>query len=120
MKQFNEIFDKAMVEVESSEIAMLGVDIPVVTIDGHSWVEFVTWANKVLSPDLELRDAWINPARCCVNAEVAGVFNEKSASALKASGITEYALNAEMGIDDCGQYTYDAILKLSIPCIPNV
>lgn len=114
MKQFNKIFGKAMIEVTPDDIAMLGSDVPVVTANGYTYADFVTWANKAFSPNLELVRASINSGSCVV-CQIMGVFNEKSASTLKANGFTEWAITMEELCDDDGRSSGYSDLFLNIP-----
>ena len=119
MKQFSEIFGKAMIEITPKEVAMLGKSVPVIVVNDHYWVEFTTWANKAFSPNLEIRYAYNDGSGCCLIAVLNGVFNEKSASTLKANGITEYAITAGMQYDDCGT-PLNPELELHIPYVPSI
>ena len=114
MKQFNEIFGKVMIEVTPADIAMLGPDVPVVTVNGYTYADFVTWVNKAFSPNLEL--GWAsNHSGSCVVCKINGVFNEKSASTLKANGFTEWAIEADDLCDDGGRPLGCSALYLNIP-----
>ena len=114
MKQFNEIFGKVMIEVTPTEVAMLGTDTPIVNVNGSTWAEFVTWANKAFSPNLEL--GWAsNYSGSCVVCKINGTFNEKSASTLKANGFTEWAIEADDTCDDDGRPLNCSALYLNIP-----
>ena len=119
MKQFNEIFGKVMIEVTPVDITMLGKDVPIVTIKGQNYADFVTWANKAFSPNLELEWASNNSGSCVV-CKINGVFNEKCASTLKANGFTEWAIVADDLYDDDGKPLCCSALYLNIPCIPDV
>jgi hypothetical protein len=121
MKQFNKIFGKVMIEVSPTDVAMLGTSVPVVAVNDHHWVEFITWANKAFSPHLELEHAFKDGSRCCIIARITGVFNEKSVSALKASGFIEFSVSAEEDCcDDEGRPLYGSSLYLHIPYIPSI
>ena len=115
MKKFNEIFGKVMIEVTPTEVAMLGAEVPVVAVNGHSYAEFVTWANKSFSPNLMLNWA-SNNSGCCVVAEINGVFNEKSASTLRANGFTEWAIQADDKYDEDGRPLGCPGLYINFPC----
>lgn len=118
MKKFNEIFGNVMIEVTPTEVAMLGADVPVITLNGSTWAEFTTWANKALSPNLVIRNCWFSGCRTAVRASI-GSFNEKSASTLKANGFMEYSISAEEDFDGEGS-PCGCCLVLNIPIIPNV
>ena len=115
MKQFNVIFGQVMIEVTPTDCAMLGADVPVVAVNGHSYADFVTWANKAFSPNLKFKWA-SNNSGCCVVAAIDGVFNEKSTSTLKANGFTEWAIEAVDQYDDEGRPIGCLGLCLNIPC----
>ena len=118
MKKFNEIFGKVMIEVTPTEVAMLGADVPVVNVNGSTWAEFRTWANKALSPNLVVRRCWFSGCRTAVHASIEA-FNEKSASTLKANGFMDYSITAEENFEDDGR-PCGCCLVLNIPVIPNV
>ena len=121
MKKFNEIFGRVMIEVTHTEVAMLGADIPTVSMNGSTWAEFTTWANRSFSPNLEIAYAyWGDGSHCGISAKIAGTFNEKSVSTLKANGITEWCLVADEQYDDDGRPLGMPGLYLNIPCIPDV
>lgn len=120
MKKFNEIFGKVMIEITPTEVAMLGADVPVIVLNGHSYAEFVTWANKSFSPNIELDYAYDDGSGCCIIAKINGVFNEKSASTLKANGFTEYAIVAEDSFDDDGRPIGSPCLCLHIPYVQSI
>lgn len=114
MKQFNKIFNKVMIEVTPTDIAMLGPDVPVITANGYTYADFVTWANKAFSPNLEF--GWAsNNSGSCVVCKINGVFNEKSASTLKANGFTEWAIKIDDLCDDEGRSFGCSALFLNIP-----
>jgi len=117
MKRFKEIFNTAMVEITPTDIAMLGKDVPVVSFNSRNYADFVSWANRAFSPNLVFSHAYICPGSCVV-AKIDGIFNEKSASTLKANGITEWAIKAdEVYGEDVP--TGCPALFLNIPCIPD-
>ena len=118
MKKFKEIFGKVMIEVTPTEVAMLGCDVPMVTLNGSTWAEFETWANKALSPNLAVRSCWFSGCRTAVHASIEA-FNEKSASTLKANGFMEYSITAEETFEDDGR-SCGYCLVLNIPVIPDV
>jgi hypothetical protein len=118
MKKFNEIFGKVMIEVTPTEVAMLGYNVPMVTLNGSTWVEFKTWANKALSPNLAVRTCGISGCRTAVYA-IIDSFNEKSASTLKANGFMDYSVTAEEDFVEDGR-PCGSCLVLNIPVIPNV
>ena len=118
MKKFNEIFGKVMIEVTSTEVAMLEHNVPVVNVSGSTWAEFKTWANKALSPNLVVRSCWFSGCRTVVRASIEA-FNEKSASTLKANGFMEYSITAEETFEDDGR-PCGYCLILNIPVIPDV
>ena len=118
MKKFNEIFGKVMIEVTPTEVAMLGYDVPMVTLNGSTWAEFETWANKALSPNLVVRSCWFSGCRTAVHASIEA-FNEKSASTLKANGFMDYSITAEEDFEDDGR-PCGYCLVLNIPVVPNV
>ena len=118
MKKFNEIFGKVMIEVTPTEVAMLGADVPVVNVKGSTWAEFITWANKALSPNLKVVGGWISGCGTAIHANIKS-FNEKSASTLKANGFMEYSITAEETFEDDGR-PCGYCLVLNIPVIPNV
>ena len=118
MKHFKEIFGKVMIEITPVDVAMLGTNVPVVTINSQNYADFVTWANKAFSPNLKFRCASIYPDGC-VTAEINGVFHEKSASTLKANGITEWAIKADYQYEEDG-CPIGPVLYLNIPCTPDV
>jgi hypothetical protein len=118
MKHFKEIFGKVMIEITPTEVAMLGYDVPMVTLNGSTWAEFETWANVALSPNLTVRSCWFSGCRTAVHANVEA-FNEKSASALKANGFMEYSITAEEDFEEDGR-PCGSCLVLNIPVIPNV
>ena len=120
MKQFKEIFGKVMIEITPVDVTMLGADVPIVTINGQNYADFVTWANKVFSPNLEFGYAYIHPDGCVVIAKINGVFHEKSASTLKANGITEWAIKADEQYEEDGSPIGCPALYLNISCIPDV
>ena len=113
MKKFNEIFDKVMIDVTPTEVAMLGVDVPVVNVNGSTWAEFITWANKALNPNLKVISCWVSGCGTAVHVAIE-TFTDKSASTLKANGFTDYSITAMDDVDDdgrpCGSY-----LVLNIP-----
>lgn len=115
MKQFKRIFGKVMMEASFTDVAMLGADVPVITLNGSSWVEFITWANKAFSPNLKLSYAGFTGDGTCVYAKVEGVLNEKGISTLKANEFKEFSITAEEDFDEecrpCG-----CALWLNIPC----
>lgn len=115
MKYFEEIFGKVMLEVTSTEVAMLGADTPVVTANGKAWVEFTTWANKFFSPHLMLDEyAWLTADR--VKTRILGNFTPKCASVLKANGIDDYIIYSDYIYDDDGRPT-GVSLYLAIPYV---
>lgn len=114
MKKFNEIFGKVMIEVTPTEVAMLGADVPVVNVNGSTWAEFITWANKALSPNLTVKSCWISGCRTAVHA-IIGTFTDKSASELKANGFMDYSVTAEEDFEeDCGPCGSYLILNIPI------
>lgn len=113
MKHFIEIFGKVMIEVTPTEVAMLGCDVPVVTVGGSTWAEFKTWANKALSPNLTVISCWISGDRTAVHATIE-TFTVKSASTLKANGFTEYYVTADESFDEDGR-PWGCSLVLNIP-----
>lgn len=121
MKHLKEIFGRVMIEITSTEVAMLGADVPTVSVYGAIWAEFTTWANKSFSPNLEIAYSyWGDGSHCGISAKIAGVFNEKSVATLKANGITEWCLVADEQYDDDGRPIGVPGLYLNIPCIPDV
>ena len=115
MKQFNEIFGKVMIEVTPTEVAMLGTDVPVVTVGGHTYADFVTWANKSFSPHLMLGEyAWFTSDR--VKARILGNFTPKCASALKANGFDDYTIYSDSVYEEDGKPIGDS-LYLAIPYV---
>ena len=120
MKHFKEIFGKVMVEITPVDVVMLGADVPVVTINGQNYADFVTWANKAFNPNLEFGYAYIYHGDCVVVAKINGVFHEKSASTLKANGITEWAIKADEQYEEDGSPIGCPALYLNISCIPDV
>ena len=121
MKKFNEIFGKVMIEVTPTEVAMLGADVPVVNVNGSTWAEFTTWANKSFSPNLKIAySCWGDGSHCSISARIDGAFNEKSVSTLKANGITEWAIKADDQYEEDGRPIGCPALYLDIPCIPDV
>ena len=119
MKHFKEIFGKVMIELSPKDVAMLGTSVPVVVLNDAYYTEFTTWANKAFSPNLEFGYASIYPDGCVV-AKINGVFHEKSASTLKANGITEWAIKADDQYEEDGRPIGYPALYLNIPCIPDV
>ena len=113
MKHFKEIFGKVMIEITPTEAAMLGTDTPVVNVNGSTWAEFETWANKALSPNLAVRSCWISGCRTAIRANIES-FNEKSASTLKANGFMEYSVTAEEDFEEDGR-PCGSCLVLNIP-----
>ena len=113
MKKFNEIFGKVMIEVTPEDVAMLGADVPVVNINGSTWAEFITWANKALSPNLKVESCWISGCRTAVHAAI-GTFTDKSASTLKANGFVDYSITAEEDYEEDGR-PCSSYLALNIP-----
>ena len=116
MRKFDKIFDKVMIEITPTEVAMLK-DVPVVTMNGSTWVEFTTWANMTFSPHLHVRGCWLSGCGTCVHTIIEN-FDEKSHSVLKANGIDKYSIDAD------GDYTEDGriisyYLELNIPVIPT-
>lgn len=118
MKHFKEIFGRVMIEVTPTEVAMLGADIPTVSMNDSIWVEFKTWANKALSPNLAVRTCGISGCGTAVYA-IIDSFNEKSASTLKANGFMDYSITAEEDFIEDGR-PCGSCLVLNIPVIPNV
>ena len=118
MKKIAELFGRVMIEVTPTDVAMMGKDVPVVTVKGSTWAEFETWANKALSPNLVVRNCWFSGCRTVVLAGIEA-FNEKSASILKASGFMEYSITAEEDFEDGGR-PCGCCLVLNIPIIPDV
>ncbi len=119
MKQFKEIFGEVMIKAPLADVTMMGADVPVVTLNASTWVEFVTWANKAFSPNLKLSYARFNSVMDCVSAKVEGALNEKSISTLKANDIKEFSITADEGFDEDGM-PCGCVLWLNIPCIPDV
>lgn len=115
MKQFKEIFGKVMMEASFTDVTMMGADVPVVTLDASTWVEFVTWANKAFSPNLKLSYAIFNSVMDCVFAKVEGALDEKGISTLKANGIKEFSITADEDCDEDGR-PCGCALWLRIPC----
>ena len=115
MKQFKEIFGRVMMEASSADVAMMGTDVPVVTLNASTWVEFITWANKAFSPNLKLSYAVFNSVMGCVFVKVEGTFDEKSISTLKANDIKEFSITADEDCDDDGR-PCGCALWLKIPC----
>ena len=115
MKQFKEIFGKVMMEVSFTDVTMMGADIPVVTLNAFTWVEFITWANKAFSPNLKLSYAGFNSVMNCVFATVEGALDAKSISTLKANDIKEFSITADEDCDDEGR-PCGCALWLNIPC----
>lgn len=121
MKHFKEIFGKVMIEVTPTEVAMLGTDVPTVSVNGQTFADFVTWANKAFSPNLEFGYVgWGDGSHCGISAEINGTFNEKSVATLKANGITEWCIVADDYYDDDGRPIDCSALYLNIPCTPDV
>jgi hypothetical protein len=118
MKHFKEIFGKVMIEITPVDIAMLGADVPVVTINGQNYADFVDWANKAFSPNLELGRAFFSDA-AVLYTTLEGAFNEKSVATLKANGINEFNVTSEMECADDG-CPLGCALWLTIPIIPDV
>ena len=118
MKKFAEIFGRVMVEVTPTDVAMMGKDAPVITVEGSTWAEFETWANKAFNPNLVVRSCWFSGCRTAVHASIEA-FNEKSASTLKANGFMEYSITAEEDFEENGR-PCGCCLVLNIPVIPNV
>jgi hypothetical protein len=118
MKKIAELFNRVMIEVTSTDVAMMGKDVPVVTAKGSTWAEFETWANKALSPNLVVRGCWFSGCRTVVCARIEA-FNEKSASTLKANGFMGYSITAEVDFEEDGR-PYGCSLVLNIPVIPDV
>lgn len=117
MKRFKEIFGKAMIEITPTDVAMLGTDVPVVSFNSRNYADFVSWANRAFSPNLVFSHAYICPS--CVIAKIDGIFDEKSASTLKANGITEWAIKADEEYGEDGPTGCPALF-LNIPYIPDV
>jgi len=118
MKKIAELFGRVMIEVTPTDVAMMGKDVPVVTVKGSTWAEFETWANKALSPNLVVRSCWFSGCRTAIHASIKA-FNEKSASALKANGFIEYSITAEENYEEDGR-SCGYCLVLNIPVIPDV
>ena len=113
MKNFAEIFGKVMIDITPTEAAMLGNDVPVVKLNGSTWSEFTTWANKALSPNLVVNECWFSGCGTSVHATIES-FNEKSASTLKANGFTEYSITTEEAFEEDGR-PCGTCLVLNIP-----
>ncbi len=119
MKHFKEIFGKVMMEVSPTDVAMLGEETPIVTVNGTKYAEFLIWANKGLSPNLTLECCYFRGDQISISAKIKDCFTEKSASVLKANGIKEFAVCAEDDCDEDGR-PLDASLWLNIPIEPLV
>jgi hypothetical protein len=118
MKKFAEIFGRVMIEVTPADVAMMGKDVPVVTVEGSTWAEFEEWSNKAFSPNLAVRSCWFSGCRTVVCASIEA-FSEKSASILKANGFMEYSITAEEDFEEGGR-PCGYCLVLNIPIIPEV
>lgn len=116
MKRFALIFDKVMIEPTKSELEALmslSENFPVVTMNGFKWVEFLNWINICMSPNVKINRCWLNPDETIVIATMDS-FNEKSASTLKANGITKFNITASFTGDEDG-YPCNTCLMLNIP-----
>ena len=113
MRQFNEIFDKVMIEVTPTEVAMLGTDVPTINLNGSTWAEFTTWANIALSPNLQITRAYVSGCGTTIHSIIKS-FNDKSAATLKANGFKEYSITADDCYEDDGR-PCGPCLVLSIP-----
>ena len=116
MKQFALIFGKVMIESTKNELealTALSENFPVVTMNGSKWVEFSTWANICMSPNIKINNCWLSHDENTVVVTMDS-FNEKSASTLKANGITKFNLTASFTGDEDG-YPCNTCLMLNIP-----
>ena len=113
MKKFNEIFGKVMIKITPEDVAMLGADVPVVNVNGSTWAEFTTWANKALSPNLVVKSSWISGCGTAVHA-IIETFTDKSASTLKANGFMEYSVTAEECFEEDGRPYSSLVLNIPI------
>ena len=113
MKHFKEIFGRVMIKVTPTEVAMLGADIPTASMNGSTWAEFTTWANKAFSPNLKVESCWISGCGTAVHATTE-TFTDKSASTLRANGFTDYSITAMDDFDDDGR-PCGSCLVLNIP-----
>lgn len=116
MKQFKQIFGKVMIEVTPVEVAMLGADVPVVAVNGQSWAEFSTWANKSFHPNLEIAEAFLSEQDETVRARIRNYFTRKSASTLSAH-FNEWEIYADDVYDTDGRPFGTPELYLSIPYV---
>lgn len=119
MKQFKEIFGKVMIEITPVEVAMLGADVPIVTINNHSWAEFSTWANKSFHPNLEIAPAFFSEQDSTVRARIRNFFTRKSASTLSAH-FNDWEIYADDVYDDDGRPFNTPELYLSIPYVQSI
>lgn len=101
-KCISEIFDKVMIEVTSTEVAMLGTDVPIITLNGSTWAEFTTWANIALSPNLQITKTCVSGCGTAIHIIIKS-FNDKSAATLKANGFKEYSITADECYEDDGR-----------------
>lgn len=101
-KCISEIFDKVMIEVTPTEVAMLGTDVPIITLNGSTWAEFTTWANIALSPNLQITKACVSGCGTAIHSIIKS-FNDKSAATLKANGFKDYSITADECYEDDGR-----------------
>ena len=117
MKKFNEIYGKVMIEVSPVDIAMLGDNVPIVTLDGLSWAEFTTWAAKSFSPHIEVaQDCWMYDNE--IRIRLIGSVTAKGLSALKTH-FPDFILYSDNIYYDEGP-SYDSSLYLKIPYVQSI
>lgn len=99
MRNFIKLFNTVMTSVSDIDIAMLANDAPIVNWENKQWVEFTTWANKALSPNIVLGHTYATDN--CVCAKIVSTFNKKSASTLNAH-FNDWFITNEPDFDDDG------------------
>lgn len=117
MRDFIVLFNKVFISVMDTDIAMFDNNVPVIHIADRKWVEFVTWANKALSPNLTLVSACMD-TNGIICASIDGSFYKNSASTLNAH-FSDWFITAEEDFADDG-CPLGSSLFLNIPYVESM
>jgi hypothetical protein len=117
MKDFIVLFNKVFISVTNTDIAMFDKSTPIINIADRKWMEFVTGANKALSPNLTLINAYMSNDGF-ISAFIDGGFCKNSASTLNAH-FSNWFITANEDFDDDGRPLGSSLLR-NIPYVDSI